>query len=182
MKEKDQIALLKRVRKGDLNAFKELYNHYAPIFKGIAYRYLGDLSRCDDAIQDAFVQIHKNLNTYTGKGNFEGWMKRILINKCLDIIKKEKRYIINEGDSEFEREAGWEDAVSAISFNELVDLINTLPDGYKAVFNLAVFEDYSHKDIGDLLGITESASRSQLTKAKALLRKKIEMLEVAVVA
>lgn len=97
-------------------------------------------------------------------------MKRILINCCLDYIKKNKFNHIEPHENQTYYD---EDIISEMAFEEIVTIIDTLPIGYKTVFNLAVFDGYSHKEIGELLNISESASRSQLTKAKASLRKKI---------
>ena len=105
--------------------------------------------------------------SYKGEGNFEGWMKRILVNSCLNYIKKEKKYAFDFDATLMEqRSTKWDSAISEMSFDEILALINRLPVGYKTVFNLSVFEGYSHKEIGEMIGITESASRSQLSKAK----------------
>jgi RNA polymerase sigma factor (sigma-70 family) len=171
--------LIPLIQKGDRKAFKELYDLYAPIFKGIAFRYTNDLDQANDLIQETFIKIFKSSDTFTGDGNFEGWMKRILVNNCLNHIKKEKKYVMDTTDLVLEQASSrWDEAISEMSFEEVLVIINRLPLGYKTVFNLSVFEDYSHKEIGELLGITESASRSQLTKAKAKLKEELEKINV----
>jgi len=130
-------------------------------------------------VQESFIKIYKNINSYKGEGNFEGWMKRILINNCLNHIKKEKKYVFELGESLSEQpSSNWDEAIDVLSFDEILSVINKLPLGYKTVFNLSVFEGYSHKEISELIGITESASRSQLTKAKGKLKEELTKMNV----
>ena len=174
-----QTDLIASIQSGDKRAFKALFDQYAELFKGIAYRYVGNLDEANDIVQEAFIKIFKNINSYTGKGNFEGWMKRILINCSLDYIKKIKR-VVFESDEVLAKEASltWDQAITTMSFNEILKLIDRLPKGYKTVFNLYVFEGYSHKEIGEMIGITESASRSQLTKAKVKLKEELKKVNI----
>ncbi|MCC7453669.1 MAG: RNA polymerase sigma factor [Crocinitomix sp.] len=171
--------LIPLIQKGDRKAFKELYEAYAPIFKGMAFRYTGDLDQCNDLIQETFIKIFKNINTYTGEGNFEGWMKRILINNCLNYLQKEKKYILESTDTVLEQTStNWNEAISSMTFDEILAILDKLPLGYKTVFNLSVLDNYSHQEIGEMLGISESASRSQLTKAKKKLKEELEKINV----
>jgi len=171
--------LIKQIKKGNQESFKLLYNSYAPLFKGIAYRYTGCAEESNDVIQEAFVKIYKNIGSYSFKGSFEGWMKRILINCCLEYVNKRKK-VIFEPESVLEDQSvpDWELPITEMSTAEIVELINKLPDGYRMIFNLNVIEGYSHKEIGEELGITESASRSQLTKAKHKLRQLLETINI----
>lgn len=171
--------LIPLIQKGDRKAFKELYEVYAPIFKGMAFRYTSDLDQCNNLIQETFIKIFKNINTYAGEGNFEGWMKRILINNCLNHIQKEKKYILESTDVVLEQASSdWNEAISSMTFDEILAIVERLPLGYKTVFNLSVLDNYSHQEIGEMLGISESASRSQLTKAKKKLKEELEKINV----
>jgi RNA polymerase sigma-70 factor (ECF subfamily) len=173
------IQIISEIREGNTNSFKLIYEAFAPKFKGIAYRYTNDVDVANDMVQESFIKIYKKINSYRGDGNFEGWMKRILVNNCLNYISKEKKYIFEVGDSLAERpSSNWDEAINVLSFDEIVLLINKLPKGYKTVFNLSVFEGYSHKEIGELIGISESASRSQLTKAKAKLKEELKKINI----
>ncbi|MFT5821292.1 MAG: RNA polymerase sigma factor (sigma-70 family) [Crocinitomix sp.] len=175
----DFIKIISEIRDGNAKSFKLLYDAYSSKFKGIAYRYTNDSSVANDMVQESFIKIYKNINSYKGDGNFEGWMKRILINNCLNNIKKEKKYTFEISDVLLDRPSSeWDEAIDALSFDEILVLVNKLPIGYKTVFNLSVFEGYAHKEIGELLGISESASRSQLTKAKSKLKEELKNINI----
>ena len=175
----DLIQIISEIREGNSDSFRKIYNAFAPNFKGIAYRYTNDVDVANDMVQESFIKIYQNIKSYKGDGNFEGWMKRILVNNCLNYIKKEKKYIFELGDSLIDRpSSNWDEAIGVLSFDEIVLLIDKLPTGYKTVFNLSVFEGYSHKEIGKLIGISESASRSQLTKAKGKLKEELKKINI----
>ncbi|MGB1103888.1 MAG: RNA polymerase sigma factor [Crocinitomicaceae bacterium] len=168
-----------KIKEGNKLAFKELYEATAPLFKGIAYRYLHDEAKAEDVLQETYIKIYKSIASYTGEGNFEGWMKRILVNNCLNYIKKEKKFAFDSlNGTPDQPDRPWDSVIEHLSFEEIVGLIENLPTGYKAVFNMAVFEGYSHKEIGEALGITASASRSQLTKAKASLKEELKKINI----
>lgn len=172
-------SILQKLREGDARIFKQLFEAYSPIFKGVCYRYTGSNERSNDIIQEAFVKIFKNVSGYTGSGNFEGWMKRIVVNCCLDYIKQEHRFSFDsERVLEAERHTTWDIPMSELGVKEIVRLIDQLPDGLRTVFNLSVFEGFSHKEIGNALGISESASRAQLAKAKTKLRAELKKLNI----
>ena len=175
----DHNQLIQEIKDGNQESFRQIYNRHAPLFKGIAYRYVGCPHASNDVLQETFVKIYKNLNSYSFKGSFEGWMKRILINCCLEYINKRKK-IIFEPDSVLADKSvsNWELPIDEMSAQEIVELIHKLPDGYRMVFNLSVLEGYSHKEIGEQLGISESASRSQLTKAKQKLRELLKTIHI----
>ncbi len=178
-KKLDYKKIIAEIKGGNQGSFRLLYNRFAPLFKGIAYRYVGSADESNDVIQEAFVKIYKNLNSYSFKGSFEGWMKRIVVNCCLEYMAKRKKI-------KFESEAllvntsssSWDLPISEMSVQEIVELINKLPDGYRTVFNLSVIEGYTHKEIGEQLGISESASRSQLTKAKGKLKELLKSIHI----
>lgn len=171
--------LIDRMKANDSTAFKEVYNFYSPLFKGIAYRYLGTEDECNDLLQEAFVKIYRNIHKYVGNGSFEGWMKRILVNCCLDYIKKEHKVRFEAEDVLIDQpSAGAIDALSQLSKKEIVEVINKLPRGYRTIFNLNVVEGFSHEEIAEKLGITSSASRSQLYKAKTRLKEELAKIDI----
>ncbi|MCI5059061.1 MAG: sigma-70 family RNA polymerase sigma factor [Flavobacteriales bacterium] len=165
---------IKRLKRGKEREFKLLFDSYAPLFKGIAFRYLNDFNLSNDIVQESFVKIYKNIKSFKEEGNFEGWMKRIVVNCCLNYIKSQKKVVFETNEVLLNKDSGMQDAISNMTFNEIIALINKLPDGYRTIFNLSVLDGYSHKEISENLNITESASRSQLTKAKSKLRNLIE--------
>lgn len=175
----DYKKIIGEIKGGNQDSFRLLYNRFAPMFKGIAYRYVGNADESNDVIQEAFVKIYKNLDSYSFKGSFEGWMKRIVVNCSLEYITKRKK-IKFESDELLVNEScsTWELPAAEMSVQEIVTLINKLPDGYRTVFNLSVMEGFSHKEIGEKLGISESASRSQLTKAKGKLKELLKTIQI----
>jgi RNA polymerase sigma factor (sigma-70 family) len=165
---------------------KELYERYAPVFLGICIRYCADIKDAEDVLHDGFIKIMKNLPAFqpTSTGSFEGWMKRIIINTALNFIRdhrKEKKfldvdshdYIVNYREEEQE-EDWFEDLAGKINPEQVMDMIHRLPVGYRTVFNLYVFESFTHKEIAKMLDFSENTSKSQLSKARTMLRKMIK--------
>lgn len=164
---------------------KELYELYAPGFLGICLRYCANVKDAEDVLHDGFIKIMKNLNTFKPRssGSFEGWMKRIIVNTALNFIRDhrmEKKFLdvtMNNHEVnilEEEQEEDWfDDLAGKINPEEVMDMIRGLPVGYRTVFNLYVFESYTHNKIAKTLNCSENTSKSQLSKARAMLRKMI---------
>lgn len=139
----------------------------------VCLRYAKDRSTAQDYLQEAFINIFKNLKQFDEtKGVFESWAKRITINVCLGDIRKNTLYSVAITGAE-QIEAGYTDALSELSLQEMLELIQRLPYGYKTIFNMYVIDGFSHKEIAAELGISISTSKSQLMKARNLLQKKI---------
>ena len=134
---------------------------------GVCYRYAQSLEDAEDVLQDGFVKVFTHLDKFRGEGSFEGWMRKIMVNLSLNHIKIKKYFIGQEAIDEVQ----WQPA--EMDAREIMDEIRLLPPGFRAVFNLYAIEGYSHKEIGEMLGISESTSRSQYTRARALLMKRI---------
>ncbi|WP_026464558.1 RNA polymerase sigma factor [Adhaeribacter aquaticus] len=164
--------LLKALRKGEGKAQKYLYEHYAGIMLGICIRYLKNEMDAEEIMLNGFVRIFQNIHQFEEKGSFEGWMKRIVINEALGFLRKkeplhlaiEKEHIQLPNDATVE---------SALAAEDLLKLLYDLPAGYRTVFNLYAIEGYSHKEIAEMLDITEGTSKSQLSKARAMLQKRL---------
>jgi RNA polymerase sigma factor (sigma-70 family) len=168
-----ETTLIHAMKAGSTSAFNQIYKNYMNHFYAIAIRYSQDSQEAEDYVQEAFVRIYRNINSFNFQGSFEGWMKRILINHCLNGIKK-KNPLKNSSDITELRteEAGIAvDAIDGINTRDILTCIQGLPNGYRTVLNMYVIEGYSHKEIGQELGITESSSRSQLTKARVKLKR-----------
>lgn len=148
-----------------------LYNKYAGRMMGICLRYIKERNEAEDVFQESFVKVFKNLESYKGP-NLEAWMKKIFINSCINSYHRNKKFY-NQVDYEEVSEANFifDDALSSISNDELLKLINEMPAGYRLVFNLYAIEGYNHKEIGTLLNINEGTSKSQLSKARKHLQK-----------
>lgn len=165
-------AIVRAIQSGDEYAFKHIYDKYAKFFLKIASRYASSVAEAEDFTQEAFVRIYKNIHSYSFQGSFEGWMKRVLINHCLNGIKKKNPLKNGEDITVMPDNSGGvsNDALQTIHTSDILKAITELPKGYRTVLNMYVIEGYSHKEIGEELHITESSSRSQLTKARVKLK------------
>ena len=171
--------LILECKKQNRDAQKALYEKYAPIMMAVCIRYCGDGDTAQDLLHDGFIRVFTQISSYSGKGSFEGWLRRIFVNLALENFRKEKkknrfmeeyRYIQNS-DSDTSTEDFFD--IEGIPHEKVFELIKSLPPGYRTVFNLYVFEDMSHREIANELGINEAGSRSQFYRAKTLLKKKI---------
>jgi len=136
---------------------------------------MGDETKAQDVLQETFIRIFKGFETYDPeKGALSSWMRKIAVNCALKSLKKKKLEISNLSVVDYDQKFSVApEAVSKMSHDDLMELVQTLPDGYRQVFNLSVIEGYNHKEIGEMLGIEAVSSRSNLSRAKQLLRKKI---------
>ena len=143
----------------------------------ISLRYLKDQEQAEDVMIQSFMKIFEKLSQFQGKGSFEGWMKRIIVTQALMAIRGNRSLTLTVSleDAESMQEPAAED-LNQLEVAELMDLVQSLPLGYRTVFNLFAIEGYSHQEIGELLGITESTSKSQLNRARSVLKNKIASL------
>ena len=139
---------------------------------GISIRYCNDVSEAEDVLQEAFIKIFHQIQTYNSSGSFEGWLKRIVVNTAINHYKSKKARVDSGGDiNDYDMPDGNMDIEAELNGKELLEIINQIPAGYKMIFNLNVIEGFTHKEIAVQLGITEGTSKSQLAKAKSFLRK-----------
>jgi RNA polymerase sigma-70 factor (ECF subfamily) len=171
-------ALIRGCLKRDRKAQRQLYEHYASGMLGLCVRYVGDIQEAEDIMIGGFMRIYEKMDQYEGKGSFEGWMKRIMINESLGFIRRNKSMYITEDIEEVAYKIKYEMLQDTLEAQDLLRLINELPSGYRAVFNLYAIEGYTHKEIGELLGISENTSKSQLSRARAHLQKKLKEMEL----
>jgi len=158
---------------------KEVFNRFASQMLGVCHRYARNSADAEDILQDAFIKIFKKIGQFKFEGSFEGWVRRIVVNTAL------KKYSLVRYDKEFsgltisESQEGQSDPVaySQLTEKDLLELINSLPDGYRLIFNLYVIEGYQHEEIATMLGIQPGTSRSQLVKSRMMLQKKILQLQ-----
>lgn len=168
--------LIRLCLKNDRKAQKSLYDQYSRKMMGVCMRYAGDSEGAKDMLQDGFIRVFSNLSAFQFNGSFEGWMRRIIVNTCLEHLRKND-ILQNTEDLDQPHHQIPESEYSVLeemSAQDLLKIIAELPDGFRIVFNMYVIEGYSHKEIGEALNITESTSRSQLTRAKQLLQKRLE--------
>ena len=165
--------LIENALQGNQQAFRKLYEMYKHSLFMVCLRYGKDRSTAQDYLQDAFVNIFKNLKQFdTTKGAFEAWAKRITVNVCLADIRKNTLYSVNITGAEH-IESNDVSALSQLSLQEMLVHIQQLPYGYRTVFNMYVIDGFSHKEIAAELNVSISTSKSQLMKARNLLQKKI---------
>jgi len=164
--------LITKCKKGDVSAQEQLYRLYARKLYSICLKYSNNVADAEDHLQDAFVTIFKKVEQYKHKGSFEGWMKRITINTVLQKYRGARVFnIINEDVIE-DVEVEIED--KDISLDFLLKSIQELPDRYRLVFNLYVLDGFTHKEISEMLNISEGTSKSNLSRARLILKSKIE--------
>jgi len=159
---------------GNRVAQKELYEAYKVNLYVLCQRYFFDIEDAKDALQEGFVKVFRDLHQYDEqKGHVSSWIKKIFINTCLEKLRKKK--IDFQQISDFDQCAVHDSGIlSDLNMKDLTRLIQNLPTGYRTVFNLYVIEGFNHQEIGDKLGISENTSKTQLMKAKNMLRNKLE--------
>ena len=174
----DQI--INGCKKGKRHAFSLLYRKYAATMLGVCMRYSRSKTEAEDVLQEGFIKVFKKIKTFEGRGSFEGWLKRIMVNTAINQYKSSKKFqVYDETDSRLGTTDNYNDddyteQYGDFNHEQLMNMINGLPGGYRMVFNLYVFEGMSHQEIAGIMDFTVSTSKSQLSKARKMLRKKIE--------
>ncbi|MEO9013532.1 MAG: RNA polymerase sigma factor [Ginsengibacter sp.] len=153
---------------------RQLYDTYSPKMYGVCLRYAGNENDANDILQEGFIKVYKNIGKFRSEGSFEGWIRRIFVNTAIEHYRKKvKMYNVTEAQENtiVDKELT---ALDTLATKDIMKIVDELSPGYKAVFNMHVIEGYSHKEIADILGITEGTSKSQLARAKGVLRNLIE--------
>jgi RNA polymerase sigma-70 factor (ECF subfamily) len=151
-----------------------LYDKFSPKMYGVCLRYAGNEDDASDILQEGFIKVFKNLSKFRGEGSFEGWIRRIFVNTSIEHFRKKvKLYNVTEVQENTIEDTNL-DALDMLAAKDIINIINELSPGYKAVFNMHVIEGYSHQEIADIMGITEGTSKSQLARAKGVLKKLVE--------
>src|SRR5687767_12088429 len=163
-------AILKGCLTNDTTAQRELYNRYSPKMLAVCYRFAHNREDAEDMLQEGFIKVFSQIHRFESRGALEGWIRRIMIHTCINILKKNKRFnesvdLIHAGSLQVR-----EDSIpSIVQAKEVVECIRMLPLGYRTVLNLYAIEGFSHREISNMLDVEESTSRSQYTRAKAML-------------
>ena len=164
--------LIQKCKRRDIKAQSEIYHLFAGKMFGLCLKYSRNKQEAEDNLQDAFITIFDKIEQFKFKGSFEGWMKRIVINTTLQTYRKKN--VLNLVEKDLPDEVDVEVDEEDISLDYLLKIIQELPERYRMVFNLYVLDGYSHKEISDLLGIAEGTSKSNLSRARLILKGKIE--------
>ncbi|MCD4683806.1 MAG: sigma-70 family RNA polymerase sigma factor [Bacteroidales bacterium] len=161
---------------GKRRAQNQLYQKYAPGMFGVCLRYCKNIAEAEDILQEGFIKVFKNVKKYRKEGSFEGWIRRIMVNSAITHFNKNKIHFeeIDEEKMESPEEAETNETFAPVDQEILLNLIQNMPEGYRMVLNLYVFEGYNHKEISDILNISENTSKSQLSKARKYLKNKLE--------
>ena len=173
-----EAELIAACSKGDRLAQQVVYERYSSVMYPVCVRYLGR-EDAKDVLQDGFLTVFDKIGTYKGEGSFEGWMRKIFVNACLmrirkgDVLKHSEELTDIQDTGTVMLEHG---AIEQLGSKEILSLIEQLPAALRSVFNLFVIEGYSHVEVGQMLGITEQSSRSQVSRARAILQEKIKKL------
>jgi RNA polymerase sigma-70 factor (ECF subfamily) len=160
--------------KGTQETNELLYRHFAPKMYGICLRFAGNPMDADDILQEAFLKIFMKIKDFRNEGSLEGWIRRTFVNTAINYYRKNSR---NQRNGDLDgidiSDDNTEIIYDKLSREELLNLLQELPIGYRTVFNLNVLEGYTHKEIGEMLGISDNTSKSQLTRARAILQKRV---------
>lgn len=156
-------------------AQQQIYNQFSPKMLSVCRQYIADVHKAEDILLIAFMKVFTNLKNFEHKGSFEGWIRRIVVNECISFIRVEKKLKYSEDETYFEE--SFNNIESQFSVADIQFLIDSLPDGYKIVFNLYAIEGYKHQEIASMLGIQEGTSKSQLYHARKMLQGQINILK-----
>jgi len=164
----DELLLL--LRDQDRSAQKRLYDRYSPLMFSVCKRYSRSREDAEEALVSGFYKVFSQIEGYTGAGNFEGWIRRIMVNECLMTLRKNQPLVFPGDEANVADQADGFNIESDISVREIIELLDQLPPGYRTVFNLYVLEGFKHIEIAETLGISINTSKSQLILAKEKLR------------
>ena len=151
-------------------AQEALYHRFSPKMLGVCYRFAKNREDAEDMLQEGFIKVFMQIQQFRGEGSLEGWIRRIVVHTCINILKKNKKFNESVDIIHANGLMGKDDFIpSIIQAKQVVECIRSLPLGYKTVLNLYVLEGFSHREIGEILDIEESTSRSQYTRARIML-------------
>ncbi len=157
------------------NAQQALFNMFAEEMFGVCIYYSPNRTEAEDTLHEGFLKVFQKISTFKGKGSLKGWVRKIMINTALEKYRKKNLlYLLDGDDNEFFEDIDRENIISNISADDLLHLIQELSPRYRMVFNMYALEGYSHKEISNMLGISEGTSKSNLSRARSILQKKVE--------
>lgn len=170
---KNEKQLIKKSASGSREAQRRLYEKYAPKMLGVCRRYIKDLQFAEDVMVSGFVKVFKHLDAFRHEGSFEGWIRQIMVRESISHLRKNQFVVYDETVME---KAHPQSTVDNFDWDveHIQSLIDTLPDGYRAVFVLYAIEGYRHQEIAEMLDISESTSKSQLFKARRVLKEQLK--------
>jgi RNA polymerase sigma-70 factor (ECF subfamily) len=165
--------MIEGCKKGDKKAQKAFYDHFASKMLGVCMRYAKDKAEAEDMLQESFIKLFQNIHKYRGEGSFEGWVRRVVVFNAINLYKHRVRHFqesldIKDYDAQYS-----DDVIANISAKEILAFVQQMPDGYRLIFNLFAIEGFSHKEIGEQLGIAVGTSKSQYSRARDWMKKEL---------
>ncbi|HCM76075.1 MAG TPA: RNA polymerase subunit sigma-70 [Cytophagales bacterium] len=164
-------------KRQDSNAQKHLYEQYSSKMYALCCRYIPSKMEAEDVLVTSFTKLFERIDQFKGEGSFEGWMRRIVVNESLSYLRRNKNMYLDTEIEAVDRSPDYAQLENHLEAEDLLKMVNDLPTGYRMVFNLYAIDGYSHKEIAEQLEISENTSKSQLSRARALLQKKLIELE-----
>ncbi len=162
--------LIKGCMEGNRRMQEELYSRFSPRMYAVCLRYAGNAEEAEDILQESFIKVFKKLDSFRSEGSFEGWVRRIFVNTAIEHFRR-KRYLMPVTEKEENTiEGKYVSVLDELAEKDILALVQELSPGYRTVFNMYVVEGYTHKEIADMLGISEGTSKSQLSRAKVILQ------------
>ena len=170
-----ETELIAACRQGSSRAQKQLYEQFSGLMLSVCLRYLRRREDAEEALIVGFTKVFRALDQYRHEGSFEGWIRRIVVNEALGMLRRKEPLHLAIDDLTYDVPAVAATAESQLSADDMLALLAGLPAGYRTVFNLYALEGYSHPEIGELLGISEGTSKSQLSKARGMLQRRLSV-------
>lgn len=174
----DDTTLIIECVKGNARAQRMLFDKFAQKMLGVCMRYAKSTEQAEDVLQDGFIKVFSKLKDFKNEGSLEGWIRRIMVNTSLDQIRKNSKDLgisnIDDVSYKIDNNAF---VLEGLMAEDLMKMIQSMPEGYKVVFNMFAIEGYTHNEIAETLGISENTSKSQYSRARAFLRKRLETVE-----
>jgi len=172
---KDELShIVKGCLSGKRKAQQALYNLFSEQMFGVCQYYSKDYTEAEDTLHEGFMKVFQNIGQFGNKGSLAGWIRRIMINTALEKYRKQRQLYALNDDTDFVDDIDFSEVINDISAQDLIKLIRELSPKYRVVFNLYAIEGYSHKEIGEMLGISEGTSKSNLSRARYILQEKVK--------
>ena len=166
-------TLVNKCKAGERKAQELLYKQFAAKMLGVCMRYATDRMEAEDMLQNGFIRVFQKMSDYRGEGSFEGWVRRIMVHSSIEYYRKHHKMMQAVDMDEHDEPSVDPVAMANLDAKDLITLIQQLAPGYRMVFNLYAIEGFSHKEIGEIMSISEGASKSQLSRARAILKEQV---------
>ncbi|SFD09170.1 RNA polymerase sigma factor [Spirosoma endophyticum] len=172
-----EAQLIAALKRGESRAHKIVYERFSGKMLAVCTRYCANRADAEEVMLDGFMRVFEKITQFRENGSFEGWIRRVMVTESLMFLRKSKQWRQEVPIEEVTVEPDYEWADTAVNGNDLLRIVNQLPDGYRTVFNLYAIEGYAHAEIAEMLGISEGTSKSQLSRARTMLQANLKKLE-----